>query len=47
MVSSARAVMERVPLLVLFPSIALAAAIFSFNILGDGVRDALDPAARG
>jgi peptide/nickel transport system permease protein len=46
MVSSARAVMERVPLLVLFPSIALAAAIFSFNILGDGVRDLLDPVAR-
>ena len=46
MVSSARTVMERVPFLVLFPSLALAAAIFSFNILGDGIRDLLDPASR-
>ena len=46
MVSSARSIMERVPLLVLSPSIALAAAILSFNILGDGVRDALDPRMR-
>jgi peptide/nickel transport system permease protein len=46
MVSSARNIMERVPLLVVWPSIALATAILSFNILGDGVRDALDPRAR-
>jgi peptide/nickel transport system permease protein len=47
MVSSARSIMERVPLLVLYPSIALATAILCFNILGDGVRDALDPRMRG
>ena len=46
MVSSARSIMERVPLLVLWPSIALATAILSFNILGDGVRDLLDPRMR-
>jgi peptide/nickel transport system permease protein len=46
MVSSARSIMERVPLLVLSPSIALATAILSFNILGDGVRDLLDPRMR-
>ncbi len=46
MVSSARSIMERVPLLVLWPSIALATAILSFNVLGDGVRDALDPRMR-
>ena len=46
MVSSARSIMERVPLLVLCPSIALATAILSFNILGDGVRDLLDPRMR-
>jgi len=39
--------MERVPLLVLCPSIALATVILCFNILGDGVRDALDPRMRG
>jgi len=47
MVSSARAVMERLPLLVLWPSAVLATAILAFNILGDGVRDALDPRSRG
>ena len=47
MVSAARSIMEREPLLVLWPSLALALAILSFNILGDGVRDALDPHARG
>jgi peptide/nickel transport system permease protein len=47
MVSAARSIMEREPLLVLWPSLALATAILSFNILGDGVRDALDPRGRG
>jgi peptide/nickel transport system permease protein len=46
MVSSARAVMERIPLLVVWPSAALAIAILAFNVLGDGVRDALDPRSR-
>jgi peptide/nickel transport system permease protein len=43
MVSAARSIMEREPLLVLWPSLALASAILSFNVLGDGIRDALDP----
>jgi peptide/nickel transport system permease protein len=47
MVSSARAVMERLPLLVLWPSAALATAILAFNVLGDGVRDVLDPRSKG
>jgi peptide/nickel transport system permease protein len=46
MVSSARSIMGREPLLVLWPSLTLALAILSFNILGDGMRDALDPRAR-
>jgi peptide/nickel transport system permease protein len=46
MVSSARSIMERAPFLVLWPSVALAAAILSFNVLGDGIRDALDPRSR-
>jgi peptide/nickel transport system permease protein len=47
MVSSARAVMERLPLLVFWPSAVLATTILAFNMLGDGVRDALDPRSRG
>ncbi len=29
--------------LTLYPSIAMAAAVYGFNLLGDGLRDALDP----
>src|SRR5438128_898497 len=43
---SARTIRERVPLPVLCPPSALATAILSFNILGDGVRDLLDPRMR-
>ena len=46
MVSSARTVMERIPLLVFWPSAVLAVTILAFNVLGDGVRDALDPRSR-
>ncbi len=38
-------VMEEYPWLLLFPSIALSATLFSLNFLGDGLRDALDPRA--
>jgi ABC-type dipeptide/oligopeptide/nickel transport system permease subunit len=31
------------PHLALFPGIALALVMLSFNFLGDGLRDALDP----
>jgi oligopeptide transport system permease protein len=33
--------------LLLFPSLAMAATLFSLNFLGDGLRDALDPQQRG
>lgn len=33
--------------LVVFPGLALLASTLAFNILGDGLRDALDPSARG
>jgi oligopeptide transport system permease protein len=35
--------MEEYPWMLLFPSIALSATLFSLNFLGDGLRDALDP----
>jgi peptide/nickel transport system permease protein len=35
------------PWLVLFPSIAVSLAVFSFNLLGDALRDALDPRLKG
>ena len=35
------------PWLVFFPSIAVSLAVFSFNLLGDSLRDALDPRLKG
>jgi oligopeptide transport system permease protein len=37
--------MEEFPWLLIFPGLALAVTLFSFNFLGDGLRDALDPRA--
>ncbi len=35
------------PHLILFPSLAIFITMLAFNFLGDGLRDALDPGARG
>ncbi|WP_258763352.1 ABC transporter permease [Bradyrhizobium arachidis] len=35
------------PWLVLWPSVALLICVFSLNLLGDGLRDAIDPKLRG
>jgi peptide/nickel transport system permease protein len=35
------------PWLVLFPSVAVSMAVFGFNLLGDALRDALDPRLKG
>jgi oligopeptide transport system permease protein len=38
--------METAPWLLFFPAILLAATLFCFNFIGDGLRDALDPKDR-
>ena len=43
MLSSARVDMLRAPTLVLFPALAIVLTAFSVNLLGDGLRDAMDP----
>jgi len=43
MVSTARGYMDLYPALVLWPASAVAITVLSFNMLGDGLRDALDP----
>lgn len=43
MLSSARTDMLRAPLLVVFPALAIVLTSFSVNLLGDGLRDAMDP----
>ena len=35
------------PWLVVFPSLAVSVAVFGFNLLGDALRDALDPRLKG
>lgn len=47
LISTGRSSMITLPALVLVPGIALALTTLSFNFLGDGLRDALDPHMRG
>lgn len=37
---------ERAPWLAIFPGLAIAATVLAFNVLGDALRDALDPRLR-
>lgn len=46
MVSSGRHFMEISPSLVVFPSLIILGTVLSFNLLGDGLRDHLDPRLR-
>ena len=46
MLSASRAYMRDYPHLVLAPGLAIFFTVFSFNLLGDGLRDALDPRLR-
>jgi len=43
MIATARNHIYETPYFIIFPSIALAATILGFNLLGDGLRDLLDP----
>jgi peptide/nickel transport system permease protein len=43
MISSAQTYLTEEPLLTVFPGIAIFLATLSFNLLGDGLRDVLDP----
>ncbi len=44
--SSARGGLENYPYKLLFPAIAICLIVLSFNLLGDGLRDAFDPKLR-
>jgi peptide/nickel transport system permease protein len=43
MLSSAQPFIDEAPRLVIFPGLAIFLATLSFNLLGDGLRDVLDP----
>ncbi|CAN5666244.1 ABC transporter permease [soil metagenome] len=47
MVADARDFMEQAPLLLIAPSTLIGLTILSLNMLGDGLRDTLDPRLRG
>lgn len=47
MIAEGALVIQPYPNQALFPAFALALLMFSFNFLGDGLRDALDPRMRG
>ena len=46
MLNEARADMLNAPHIALFPSLAIFITVLAFNLLGDGLRDALDPKIR-
>lgn len=46
MVSAARSNIEFAPWTALFPSLCITLAVLGFNLLGDGLRDTLDPRLR-
>ncbi len=43
MLSAARQFMRQAPHLIVFPGLAIAITVLALNLLGDGLRDALDP----
>jgi peptide/nickel transport system permease protein len=43
MLSESQTFLEQSPLLALFPGLSIALAVLGFNLLGDGLRDLLDP----
>lgn len=47
MLSAGRDFMNRAPWLMLYPGLAIAATVFAFNLLGDALREALDPRSGG
>ncbi len=42
-----RAFLERAPWIAIFPGLAITLVVLAMNLLGDGLRDALDPRLRG
>jgi peptide/nickel transport system permease protein len=47
MIQQGQSFYRTAPWLVIFPGLAIMVTIFAFNLLGDGLRDALDPSQRG
>jgi peptide/nickel transport system permease protein len=46
MLADGRDYMTENPSIVIFPGLAIAIAVLSFNLIGDGIRDWVDPRRR-
>jgi peptide/nickel transport system permease protein len=46
MLSSSRDLISRAPWMMIFPGLAIAITVLGFNLLGDGIREVLDPRQR-
>lgn len=47
MIQQGQSFYRTAPWLVIFPGLAIMVTVFAFNLLGDGLRDVLDPSQRG
>lgn len=47
MLSESRGIAELAPWLMVFPGLSIVVGVLGFNLLGDGLRDVLDPRLRG
>jgi peptide/nickel transport system permease protein len=43
MLADARVVLRNAPWTMIFPGISIMLTVLGFNLMGDGLRDALDP----
>jgi peptide/nickel transport system permease protein len=46
MLNSAQRFLTQAPWLAIFPGLAIVLSVIAFNLVGDGLRDALDPRRR-
>jgi peptide/nickel transport system permease protein len=46
MLNEAQTLMYQAPLLAVFPGLAIVVTVLGLNLLGDGLRDLLDPRLR-
>jgi peptide/nickel transport system permease protein len=46
MLNVAQRFLSNAPWMAIFPGLAIFVTVLSFNLLGDGLRDALDPKAK-
>ena len=47
MLNDSRSQLSNYPHLLIFPTLAIFLTVYSFNMLGDALRDVLDPRLRG